>query len=737
MKPLHQQLRDALKLFGQGQFQRSAELLQALAAQSAEPGLRLRAHAEWAKSLLAAGRATEARSVVEQALALIAKAGVEPVAPGLFASNAEHMRYHEELRKQKNSELLHSALRPEFLVLHGLALEQSNDTETAIARYREARNLYLRETLADNRYQPGLMQTHSEFARPYLAAALIKAGKDHEAKELLQAILRGREDTLRLSAASNARRNESVRAMGMVFGQSMGPMPDLPADIMSAISFEQFALEFVCPALAGIDLRAGAVERALETAELCRGRALAGLLAGLAFPAPPDSKPPSRGEIEDYARTRKLAFERASEELWAQRIADPRALAAARPSTVADMRRLAAERSATIVYYQIDRTPSALPGRMPSRETGITIWVVAPDGRVNVRQRSLDNLLAPGTLALTMAALRLGEAVSVPARGVAIEAEVGRTASRSLASVDLRRFHQLLIEPVRELLPAQEGARLIVVPEGALFLVPFAALEDAQGTPLIARHALSVVPSLQTLALTALRRQPPGGSSEAVVVGNPLMPRTIDTRAITVPALPDAQAEANAIAALLKTSALSGAAATKRAVLARLPTARYVHLATHGYLETYIDAAPVATNPHVRSMRAPGPSAGGSSIPGLLALAPEGNDEGWLTADEIAKTKTRAELVVLSACDTGRGLINDDGVIGLSRAWIAAGAPSVVVSLWQIPDDATRDLMVAFYQQLAAGTRKAEALRLAMLETRKKYPQPFNWAAFTLIGEPD
>ena len=128
---------------------------------------------------------------------------------------------------------------------------------------------------------------------------------------------------------------------------------------------------------------------------------------------------------------------------------------------------------------------------------------------------------------------------------------------------------------------------------------------------------------------------------------------------------------------------------------------------------------------------------GGAKTPGLLALAPSGSDSGMLTADEIAQSTTKAELVVMSACDSGRGAINDDGVIGLSRAWMAAGAPSVMVTLWTIPDDATKDLMVTFYQQLAAGTRKAEALRLAMLAARAKYPDPFNWAAFMLIGEPD
>jgi CHAT domain-containing protein len=121
----------------------------------------------------------------------------------------------------------------------------------------------------------------------------------------------------------------------------------------------------------------------------------------------------------------------------------------------------------------------------------------------------------------------------------------------------------------------------------------------------------------------------------------------------------------------------------------------------------------------------------------MLALAPDGGDSGMLMADEIAQASIGADLVVMSACDSGRGAINDDGVIGLSRAWMAAGAPSVVVSLWSIPDEPTRDLMVEFYRRLAGGSGKAEALRGAMLATRAQYPSPVNWAAFVLLGEPD
>ena len=142
-----------------------------------------------------------------------------------------------------------------------------------------------------------------------------------------------------------------------------------------------------------------------------------------------------------------------------------------------------------------------------------------------------------------------------------------------------------------------------------------------------------------------------------------------------------------------------------------MPNARIIHLATHGLFDD------------IRGL--------GSAI----ALAPSGKDDGLLTAEEILNLKLNAELVVLSACDTGRGRLTGDGVIGLSRSLISAGVPSVIVSLWRVPDNTTAGLMVEFYRQLDNNPDKAQALRQAMLNTMKQHPNPRDWAAFTLIGE--
>jgi CHAT domain-containing protein len=148
--------------------------------------------------------------------------------------------------------------------------------------------------------------------------------------------------------------------------------------------------------------------------------------------------------------------------------------------------------------------------------------------------------------------------------------------------------------------------------------------------------------------------------------------------------------------------------------LQQLAQSRIVHLATHGLLDDFK----------------------GQGVPGAIALAPSGNDSGLLTSSEILDLKLNAELVVLSACDTGRGRITGDGVIGLSRSLITAGVPSVIVSLWSVPDAPTASLMTEFYSQMQQNPDKAQSLRSAMLTTMKQHPNPRDWAGFTLIGEP-
>jgi CHAT domain-containing protein len=117
---------------------------------------------------------------------------------------------------------------------------------------------------------------------------------------------------------------------------------------------------------------------------------------------------------------------------------------------------------------------------------------------------------------------------------------------------------------------------------------------------------------------------------------------------------------------------------------------------------------------------------------------PEEAEDGLLTAEDVSGLDLLAtELVVLSACETGLGDVRTgEGVFGLQRAFTLAGAKTLVMSLWSVPDDATRQLMEGFYKRLLAGEGRADALRNAQLKLRERYPDPRYWGAFICQGDP-
>lgn len=113
-----------------------------------------------------------------------------------------------------------------------------------------------------------------------------------------------------------------------------------------------------------------------------------------------------------------------------------------------------------------------------------------------------------------------------------------------------------------------------------------------------------------------------------------------------------------------------------------------------------------------------------------------GGDDGFLTLTEVLDLRLDAQMVVLSACVTGRGRVMEgEGVLNFARAFHHAGARTVVVSLWEVASDVAVDFMKRFYGYLKAGKSRSDALRLAKKEIRTRYPNPFYWAAFILHGE--
>jgi CHAT domain-containing protein len=272
---------------------------------------------------------------------------------------------------------------------------------------------------------------------------------------------------------------------------------------------------------------------------------------------------------------------------------------------------------------------------------------------------------------------------------------------------ELRQLHQLLIAPIIDLLPTNPLASVIFIPDGVLYEVPFAALKNEQGKYLIDLHTISIAPSLAVLAQTAqLKQRNISTITPSLIVGNPDFKGKHEV-------LPFSEYEARDIAKLFPSRLLLGNKATESAVKQWLPSARIAHFATHGVPDNE------------------------NGLDSSIILTPSGSDSGFLTAAKVLNLSLQADLIVLSACDTGRGKITGDGVIGLSRSFITAGANSIIVSLWSVNDGSTSMLMTDFYRQWQGGKSKAQALRTAMLNTKARYPDPYFWSSMSLYGEID
>lgn len=390
------------------------------------------------------------------------------------------------------------------------------------------------------------------------------------------------------------------------------------------------------------------------------------------------NKIPAALEIAERAKARALA------ELLASKIISSNSVKANKirqAPNLSQIQQIAKAQAATLVQYSIIND-------------SIYTWVIQPTGKISFHQTKLP----PKT---TLKDLVVTTRDSIGAnRGSRSKDNESPTATGG----DLQQLHQLLIAPIAKYLPTNPEDRIIILPQNELFLVPFAALKDAQGKYLIEQHTITIAPSIQVLALTNTKpnRQ---NNLTPLVVGNPVMPLY---KGEPLDNLAGSEAEANAIAQILAVKPLIGAQADKQQVIRLMQQAPIVHLATHGLLDTIA-----------------------GDIPGAIALT-----NGYLTSSEIFDMQLSANLVVLSACDTGRGDVTGDGVVGLSRSLSVAGVPSVLVSLWEVSDKATKALMEEFYQNLhVKKLTKAQALRQAMLTTMKDYPKPNFWAAFMLVGE--
>jgi CHAT domain-containing protein/tetratricopeptide (TPR) repeat protein len=281
-----------------------------------------------------------------------------------------------------------------------------------------------------------------------------------------------------------------------------------------------------------------------------------------------------------------------------------------------------------------------------------------------------------------------------------------------------RELYQLLIAPIAaHLNPERE---ICLIPSKFLFHLPFAALLSPAGKPLLNDFRIFYAPSANVfLRCTENAAKKENLQTETLLsVGNPAFDRREFSELAN---LPTAESEAREIGSLYpKAKILLGKNATKRAILNSLENADVIHFAGHYVVEPQ---SPLASK---------------------LVLAKNGalaGDEGFLTnAELIGRNLSRARLVLLSACQTGvESYRNGEGLIGLSRTFLAAGAPAIVASHWKVDSDAAAELMKNFHRfRRQEGFSTAESLRraqLAMLASpNQKYHSPYYWAAFAQFG---
>ncbi|HEU4391686.1 MAG TPA: CHAT domain-containing tetratricopeptide repeat protein, partial [Blastocatellia bacterium] len=372
---------------------------------------------------------------------------------------------------------------------------------------------------------------------------------------------------------------------------------------------------------------------------------------------------------------------------------------------------------------------------------------------------------------------RLPSSSSIKERVQALRAIITSRPQRSSVGRQIelsRQLYRELVQPSAKLLAGKQ--KLIIVPSGVLNYLPFEVLlssgnerslaeVDPGKLPYLVRdYSISYVPSAGVLA--SLRGHPgeksrsrktflafadPMYSNEPGAEGDPLHASIRgafgEGRSWRLGRLEESRREVEQIANLYprdQVSLLLSEQATEENVktAGRLGQYRFVHFAAHGLLnETnpsysgLILSRPGVAKPRstltTSALSGKQPTDGASSIKEV--------EDGLLQVYEVFNLKLNADLVVLSACETGLGKeVRGEGLIGLTNAFLYAGTPSVTVSLWNVQDRSTADLMVRFYQQLDNGQDKAAALQQAKLKLiqNSRYAQPFYWAPFILIGDP-
>ena len=746
----------------------------ALAMRSGNPRMKGDLLHAWSDTLFAAGQLTDAMVKLELAIAFYEEAGDSAKAPlsravtSLGRLQRAHGHLDEALEAYRRALVMQEAVGDRTGVIQSLNAIAS--VHTARGQTREARRWLDRAfELAQQTQSPIMI----DFAAANLANNLIETDDPDRGVAMLEELLTrppanryyifydqlahgyfalgqyARAIDAANTSISLAREAGTLDLLPQAFvgraeaHRKLGQIADALADARDAIALVEqsrsdairtdamkrgFAEQHQRPFMLAIELlyQLGRYREALDTAEQARGRAFADLLASRELTGSNVSEADRSGSaarqelppptVSKAGELQMRGKETPSSGVPRLRSAnDLASLTSVAPLTSTQLGDLAARLRSTIVSYWV--APDAT-----------YVWVIRASGeiaaeRIPVTERRLTELVRQTWM--TGAASLRGEAASdqvatsEPSVGAdnlqAEDAWTPRLRGDGLLSfgqtpvVALGALHKLLVAPIQRLLPIERGSLLTILPHGPLFRLSFAALRNPSGQYLVERYAIHYVPAGVVLDLAEQHTRASVASDRRyLLIADPqTLPALPGGKPL--PRLPGTRREVSEVAALVPASAatsLVGANATEPRVRSLAGDRSVLHFATHGVIRTDdpLESFLALDTGRTAATRVAQPSGSSDTV-----------DDGRLTAREIYDIQLNADLVVLSACRTGLGAVSGDGVIGLARAFLYAGTPSVVATLWDVADEPAARLMPSLYRSLKRVPDKAQALRRAQL----------------------
>ena len=625
-------------------------------------------------------------------------------------------------------------------IRHALELERSvqDRQTTAVALIEHSRVLAL-----DRQFENSLQQAEQALAE------FRAIGDTNSQANALETIARAESDLDKLSAARE-HMEEALR-----LNEENRTHADSEQLRASFFATRQDAYGFYIDLL----MRLGDTNPALEASERSRARSMLDMLAGMDIRSGVDPKLLERErEITNTlnakgarllalapGNTQAVELQKEVRDLEAQyqdieaaiRKSSPEYAALTQPSplTAAQIQQELLDDDTLLLEYSLGQKRSYL---WAVAKNEVRAWELPARDKIEAQVERVTTLLTARS-----AVKPLETAAERPKRIAQADAELTSAA---------RELSQMVIGPAEAVLG---GKVLVVVPDGALQRLPFSMLPLTKGEPLVVAHEVVVLPSASAMAVlrseisgrkparktlavfadpvfdsndpragrTVASAGPPAAPEATRILQHLADPSSSASAVLRIPRLPYTAQEADQIIGVARgganLKAMGFEASRATATSGQLSDYRYIHFATHGYLDT--------------------------EQPSLSALVLSQIDEkgqpedGFLRVNDIYNARLSADLVVLSACQTGLGKeVRGEGLMGLTRAFLYAGAPRVIVSLWNVNDRATAELMSSLYRSmLRDGKSPAAALRAAQLGLRKqkRWESPYYWAAFVQQGE--